>query len=97
MDEGGKSPIDYNTSISIKLIGGFGTYDKEHIQVKVSERIALSDLLNLLTDKFDLDLKGYGSSYVILVNDIESSIIGGLKLKIEPRDELVLLRISHGG
>ena len=96
----GKQEINHNEkndSISIKLVGGFGAFSKDLINIKVENSKSLQDVLDFLEDRFGLDLRGYGSSFIVLINDVESSILGGLELKINPRDEIILLRISHGG
>ncbi len=96
----GKQEINYNeknNSISIKLVGGFGRLSKDLINIKGENSKSLQDVLDFLENRFGLDLRGYGSSFIVLINDVESSILGGLEVKISPRDEIVILRISHGG
>ncbi len=88
---------DEKGSVSVKLIGEFHGYDGKLIELKIKGERPLRSIIDLLTDILGSDIGSVGSSFVVLINGVESSVLNGLKAKVEPGDELVLLRISHGG
>lgn len=86
-----------NGQISVKLLGGFGSLTESSISLKVKGEKTLKEFLEALAERYSLDLKGFGSFFLVLIDGVEASLLGGLKARVKPGCELILLRISHGG
>jgi molybdopterin converting factor small subunit len=85
-------------TISIKTLGGFSeSYNKNTLELEIYQGAILREVLELLESKYHFNLNGYGSSFLVLINDIESNVLKGLETKIMPHSELTLIRVSHGG
>ncbi|MEM2122432.1 MAG: MoaD/ThiS family protein [Candidatus Bathyarchaeia archaeon] len=89
--------IQSKGEVSIKLLGAFGSIRNDHITVEVRGEKSLTEFLENLTEKYALDLKGFGSYFLVLIDGVEASLLGGLEAKVKPRSELALIRVSHGG
>ncbi|MGC8850528.1 MAG: MoaD/ThiS family protein [Candidatus Bathyarchaeia archaeon] len=83
--------------VSIKLLGGFGYPAGNHMAVEVDGERSLKDFLEDLAGRYGLDLNGFGSYFLVLIDGVEAGLLGGLKAKVKPGCELALLRVSHGG
>jgi molybdopterin converting factor small subunit len=57
--------------------------------------IRLDEALQKLEGKFGLKLPSH--SILVLVNGVESSLVGGLDATIEENDEVAIIPMFHGG
>ena len=97
-DDESECPRKKTDTVLIKTLGGFSeSYNKNTLEVKIFQGAILREVLELLESKYQFNLNGYGSSFLVLINDIEANVLKGLETKIMPQSELTLMRISHGG
>ena len=97
-DNESKRPSKKTDTVLIKTVGGFSeSYTKKTLEIKMFQGAILREVLELLESKYHFNLNGYGSSFLVLINDIEANVLNGLETEIMPRSELTLIRVSHGG
>ena len=83
--------------VYVRLLGGFGSFTENYVSLKVKGEKTLREILETLAKLYGLDLKGFGSYFLVLIDGVEAGLLGGLEAKVKPKHELVLLRVSHGG
>jgi len=83
--------------VSIRLLGGFGPLTGNHMTVELDREKPLKEFLDGLAEEYGLDLNGFGSYFLALIDGVEAGLLGGLEAKVRPGCELLLIRISHGG
>ena len=88
--------------IMFKLIGVLSFFlGVDSLKIQVNEECTISDLLRSLCDKYDGDFKEIVCSnrgeVLILINDVEVSVLDGWRSKLYDEDVVVLVPVSHGG
>ena len=83
--------------IRVRLLGGVKrALGREYVDI-YSEQLALRDLLSILAS---MSMKGMfydPSDLIIVVNGVDSSLLGGMDTMIRRGDNVTVLTIVHGG
>ncbi len=93
--------MDLAQNASIRFLGSMSQFRVSPDQkidgknLSLATPIRLEEALQKLEEKFGLKLPTH--SILILVNGIESTIVGGLDAMIEENDEVAIIPMFHGG
>lgn len=73
----------------------FGSKSKIEKSLELATPIRLKEALSSIERKYDLQLPDH--SLLILINGVESSVLGGLDAVIDDGDEVTIVPMFHGG
>ncbi|MGC8568718.1 MAG: MoaD/ThiS family protein [Nitrososphaeria archaeon] len=82
--------------MKIKLYGSLSRKLGKELDYSVDGSKTLENILDDLS-KTEPDLKPGNPNVLIFVNDVELSLIGGLKYRPKDSDEIKILPVAHGG
>jgi molybdopterin converting factor small subunit len=84
--------------IRVRLLGGAKrVVGKEYVNLDVKE-LTLRELLLLLASmSSDPSIFTNNSNIIVVINGIESSLLGGLDAVINSNDQVSILTVVHGG
>jgi molybdopterin converting factor small subunit len=84
--------------IRVRLLGGAKrVVGKEYVNLDVKE-LTLRELLSLLASmSSDPSIFTNNSNIIVVINGIESSLLGGLDAVINSNDQVSILTVVHGG
>jgi len=95
-----------NVRIKIRLLGIFKrAYGTGEVSLETEEGESLREVVQKLTEfspklgsvLIDSELGDPRPNAVILVNGREVSVLNGLETKVNDRDEIVFIPVTHGG
>ncbi len=86
----------------VKFIGVLSFFaGVDSLKIEADEESTIKDLLNSLCQKYEENFEEIVCSnrgeVLILINDMEVSILDGWRSKLHDEDVVVLIPVSHGG
>ncbi len=92
--------------IIIKVKGPLSLATGEKVEINCGEEIPLYKIWDIMMKRYSDKakeegvypaLEGLFSQNLILINNVEVSVIGDSRAKVKPNDEIVIINFTHGG